>query len=72
MDFAQGAVIARTVVLTFGYATADSHVYVVTILFVHRIKPPFGVKRVCANSQKNIDICKFFLYNIGVEKNSGR
>lgn len=22
--------------------------------------------------QKDIDICKFFLYNIGVEKNSGR
>jgi hypothetical protein len=41
VDFTQGAVIACAVVLTFGYTTADGHVYVVTVLFVHKIKTSF-------------------------------
>ena len=35
VDFTQGAKIARAVVLTFGYATADSRVYFVRVFFVH-------------------------------------
>jgi len=64
MDLSQRAVIARAVVLTFGYAAADAGVHFLYV-FIHHIKnPPFLVSTVWVNLQKIIDISKNFLYNI--------
>ena len=68
MDLSQRAVIARAVVLTFGYAAADAGVHFLYV-FIHHIKnPPFLVSTVWVNLQKIIDIFIFFLYNIKEEK----
>jgi hypothetical protein len=55
VDFSQSTVIARAIVLTFGYTATDTAVYF-TFIFIHHIKiPPLKVKAVCAKCFKIID-----------------
>lgn len=63
VNFAQRAIIARTVVLTFGYAAADAGVHFLSTFIHHIKKPPLKVRVVYANLSKIIDIFKIFLYN---------
>lgn len=61
VDFSQRAIIARTVVLTFGYSATDCSVDFLTFFIHHIKKPPSKVKAVYANSAKIIDIFENFL-----------
>lgn len=68
MNLSQGAVVARTVVLTFGDAATDCGVDFVTVFIHHNKKSSFKGISSMGNFQKIIDICKIFLYN-SIEKN---
>ena len=63
VDFAEGAIIACAVVLTFGNATADTFVYFTSIFVHHNKKSSFKGISSMRNFQKIIDILENFLYN---------
>ena len=60
VDFRQGTIIARTVVLTIGHGAANTHIYV--FFMHHKNNPPsLTLQAVCANFRFPIDIFKIFL-----------
>ena len=61
VDLAKRAIIARTVVFTFGYTATNARVHFLTFFIHHSKKPPFLVIAVCAKWRKIIDICKNLL-----------